>query len=69
MAVPTVGRIVHYIDPEEVCKAALVTAVREDGTVSVTIFGAEGGMAAFPDVPGSEAAPHPHGSWHWPEVA
>lgn len=69
MAVPTVGRIVHYIDPEEVCKAALVTAVAVDGTVHATIFGAEGGTASFGNVPSSEAAPHPHHSWHWPEVA
>jgi len=68
MAVPTVGRIVHYIDAEEVCKAALITAVT-DGTVHLTIFGAEGGMAAYSDVPSSDTAPHPHGTWHFPEVA
>ncbi|MFF5977180.1 hypothetical protein ACFY7C_37410 [Streptomyces sp. NPDC012769] len=69
MAVATVGRIVHYIDAEEVCKAGIVTAAAGDGTVNLTIFGAEGGMAAYSSVPSSDTAPHPHGSWHFPEVA
>ena len=73
---PTVGRIVHYtnLGDKDPCanawsrgcpgtQAALITAVHEDGTVSLHIFYEAGHFDMF-DVPYSDAPKRGH--WHWP---
>jgi len=73
---PSVGRIVHYFAPGQVpvCRAAIVTAVWDSGSIDVTAFppvkGAPYGVTDLTEVP-----PHPEfghegqhvDSWHWPE--
>ena len=67
---PTIGRIVHYTNlgdkdgkyPPET-QAALITAVNEDGTVSLKIFYRTGifDMASVP-----YAQEPQRGHWNWP---
>jgi hypothetical protein len=73
---PSVGRIVHYFQPEQVppCRAAIVTAVWASGSIDVTVFppvrNEPYGVTDLTEVP-----PHPElglegrgvDSWHWPE--
>lgn len=72
MSLPTVGRIVHYQsfgtpkgEYQSLARAAIVTAVREDGRVSVCIlnptgiFFTEGLEEAPSDAPRA-------GCWNWP---
>lgn len=68
MADPRVGDVVHYIDLQEVCKAAIVTQINGDGTINVTAFGPTGGVASLSTVVHEETL-RPDNSWHWPEVA
>lgn len=55
---PTVSRIVHVKAADgKHCLAAMITAVMEDGSVSLTIFNPNG----------SFSVKHETTEWHWPE--
>lgn len=69
---PSVGRIVHYVSygsadgtHKSGHKAAMITDVRADGTVALTVFNCKG-MFFNEDVRQDEEAQAP-GTWHWPE--
>jgi hypothetical protein len=69
---PSVGRIVHsmsYGTPggeyKSTCRAAMITAVNDDGTVSLAVFN-PGGLFFNHTVMQSEQE-HRGGTWHWPE--
>lgn len=66
----TVGRIVHYMDPDDTdgryapeAQAALVTGVNADGTPSLVVF-YRTGMFNMPTVPYAETPTRGH--WSWP---
>lgn len=67
---PTVGRSVHFRARaemlEEVCRAAFITEVDEDGTgkVGLAVLGPEE-LTFHAGVDHGEKA----GTWHWPERA
>ena len=70
MAVPSVGRIVHFIDADpDVCVAGVITRVNGDSTLNVHIWGPDGGAATIQNVPESPTKPYALTSWHWPEVS
>ena len=63
---PSVGRIVHFSDAYGMCRAAIITGVREDNIIDLTFFspGVTGALARTKikfDENKSES------SWHWPE--
>lgn len=61
---PSIGRIVHFIaEVDQTHLAAIVTAVNDDGTVNLTVFGGNGGYGFSFNVSEGEEA----GTWHWPE--
>jgi hypothetical protein len=70
---PSVGRIVHYVsygtpggEYGSECRAAVVTAVRNDhGIVDLCVLNPTG-MFFDQDVLQSEPI-HQGGTWHWPE--
>lgn len=60
-----VGRIVHYVDEDGKHKAAMVTAIHDEASVSLQVFGPV--PNPFPTVVlYSESGVLPN-SWHWPE--
>lgn len=68
---PTVVRNVHYVGAghslgvySSTCRAALVTAVKDDTTVSLVAF-SERSMFFYEDVTYDEGKAG--GTWHWPE--
>lgn len=62
-----VGRIVHYVDSEGEHKAAIVTAVHDEQSVNLQVFGQT--EDPFPKcILYSESGVLPR-SWHWPERA
>lgn len=82
---PTVGRVVHYVsygtpggEYPSVCRAAHVTEVGQDGSVSLCVLNPTGLFFNL-DVPYSAGVPepgapgqgwitrYPGGTWHWPE--
>lgn len=69
---PTVGRVVHYTSQGHslgtkagTCRAAIITEVKDDNTVSVAVFTPRGTLfyEAISQDPGKAA-----GTWHWPEI-
>lgn len=63
---PTVGRIVHYVDPESYDHdAAIVTKVNGDGTVNLKVFGPTDTEWRATEIP--ESNDHIAFTWHWPE--
>jgi hypothetical protein len=65
---PTIGRTVHYADPADLSypadiKAAIITGLNEDGTVSLVVF-YQTGIIHLVRVPRSDEPQHGH--WHWP---
>lgn len=63
---PSVGRIVHYVDSDGACLAALITEPDEGETVSLAIFERSG--MAFRFAAHDEEMKR-RSSWHWPERA
>lgn len=70
---PSVGRVVHYTSygtPKGEfameCRAAIITAVKEDGTVDICIMNPTGLFFAQNVKMNPLAEPH-GGTWHWPE--
>lgn len=70
-ATPTVGRIVHYVSMGHslgvaagTCRAAIVTEVKNDTTISATVFTPRGPLSyeALTYDPDRTC-----GTWHWPE--
>lgn len=71
MPTPSVGRIVHYVsygtpggEYTSQCRAAIVTEVRDEDTVSLAVLNPTGiflnqGLGHDEDKSG--------GTWHWPE--
>lgn len=69
---PSIGRIVHYVSAghslgtySSTCRAAIVTDVKDDKTISLAVF-APKGQLFFEDIvfDGSKSG----GTWHWPET-
>lgn len=75
---PSVGRVVHYVshgtpvreDGEQAftseCRAAVVTAVREDGDTADLAVLNPSGLFFDRSVEHDEVG-HEGGTWHWPE--
>jgi len=68
---PSVGRIVHYVsygtpggEYKSLCRAAVVTEVKDWDTVSLAILNPTG-MFFNEECPLADN--HIGGSWHWPE--
>ena len=67
---PTVGRIVHYQETENSDPlAAVVCAVLEDGTLSLSVFNGNGHPSGARGVPSAEAAEEGAPRWSWPPKA
>ena len=69
MAAPSVGRIVHYVDENNDCIAALITEANdtsESQMVELTIFppGASPEVKENVEIDSS----HSPNTWHWPEL-
>ena len=68
---PTVGRSVHYFDKDGICRAAIITAVREKvediDVIDLTFFepGKDGSKSATKVFLHNEEKSVL--SWHWPE--
>lgn len=63
---PTLGRIIRFVEPTGIERAAIVTLVHEDGTINVTVFRANGDTYGASKIP-EDANIKPRGnSWHWP---
>lgn len=61
---PTLGRIVHYMEPHtELLRAAIVTEVGPDETVSLHVFAA---TAHVHNVEFSHSVEPKPGCWSWP---
>lgn len=73
---PSVGRIVHFKNNQQVCWAAIITAVNDvrDGRCDLSVFVPRtpdsvqptvqaGGELTYSDVREGDHA----GEWHWPE--
>lgn len=68
---PTVGRVVHFVAAghslgtyQSTCRAAIVTSVKDETTVSLAVF-MQFGQAFYTDLTydvGKAGA-----TWHWPE--
>lgn len=67
---PTIGRIVRFIDYDNVEAPGIITAVHSDTTVSLYVFrfGA-GSVTERTSVVYSATTPPSPFSWHWPERA
>lgn len=70
---PTVVRNVHYVSAghslgvyNSTCRAAIVTNVKDDTTVSLVVF-ADHGIFFYEDVTCDDGKAG--GTWHWPERA
>lgn len=68
---PSVGRIVHYVSAghslgtySSTCRAAIVTDVKNDKTISCAVFSGKG-MYFYEDLTLDEG--NAGGTWHWPE--
>lgn len=68
---PSVGRVVHYVsygtpggEYLSECRAAMVTAVQDDETVSLFVMNPTG---VFLNQGVSHDPLHQGGTWHWPE--
>jgi hypothetical protein len=68
---PSVGRVVHYVSAghslglfSSTCRAAIVTEVKDDATVSLAVFTPHGALF-FEALTYDEA--NAGGTWHWPE--
>ena len=71
MSEPTVGRIVHYTsygtpggEYASECRAAVVTAVGEDGNLSLCVLNPTG---MFFNTEVRHGSADQGGTWHWPE--
>lgn len=75
---PSIGRVVHYVLPDgpniAAHRPAIITDVREDGTVDLQVFSTGDGTGVGDALPGvfrQAAVPHDDshqtGTWHWPE--
>lgn len=72
MAKPSVGRIVHYVSAghslgtySSTCRAAIVTDIKSDLTISVAVIAPKGTFYYEAiDYDAGKAG----GSWHWPEM-
>jgi hypothetical protein len=84
---PSVGRVVHYVSHgtplredgtqafASTCRAAVVTAVKDDTTVDLFVmnptgvFLNQGCLFVGEGGPGydAETGAYPSGTWHWPE--
>jgi hypothetical protein len=65
---PSIGRIVHYVDGNQRCNAAIVTrASGVTGSIDLTIFRQDGEVEPIPAIlldTGRGVS-----TWHWPERA
>jgi hypothetical protein len=68
---PTVGRILHYVSVghslgtySSTCRAAIVTDVKDETTISLAVFGARG-VFFYEKITFDTAKTA--GTWHWPE--
>lgn len=76
---PTIGRIVHYVLPDGLNamahRPAIITDVREDGTVDMQVFTTGDGSGVGDGLPGvfrqaavrADEKDRMAGTWHWPE--
>ena len=72
---PSVGRIVHYVsygtpggEYGMECRAAVVTAVRNDhGIVDICVLNPTGMFFDQDVLQNENAVERPGGTWHWPE--
>jgi hypothetical protein len=69
---PTVGRVVHYVNAghslgtySSTCRAAIVTDVKDDVTISLCVFTPKGNF--FYEELAYDAG-KAGGTWHWPEI-
>ena len=71
---PTVGRIVHWVSSghslgvsatTSTCRAAIVTEVKNDTTISCAVFTTKGTLF-YTDINYDEGKAG--ASWHWPEM-
>lgn len=78
---PSVGRLVHYVQPQIISKvealagvhakphyhlAAIIVAVQKDGSVCLTVFSPEDTSLSFTKGTPYSENPDAH-TWHWPE--
>lgn len=70
---PTVGRIVHFVSAghslgtySSTCRAAIITDVKDDATISCAVFSGKG-MYFYEGL--TFDAGNAGGTWHWPEIA
>lgn len=68
---PSIARIVHFVNAghslgtySSTCRAAIVTDVKNDTTISLCVFHPRG-QAFYEDVTLDEG--NAGGTWHWPE--
>ncbi len=63
---PTIGRIVHYVDPTTNCHcAAIVTMVLNDTMINLKVFGPhDTEWRALASIESNDHLPY---TWHWPE--
>lgn len=64
---PSVGRIVHYLDADEGCVAAIIVDVRNDGRASLVPFWPSVGAGHPISDVNQDATRRIHGTWHEPE--
>jgi len=69
---PSIGRIVHFVgERDSINLAALVTAVNEDDTINLAVFGPNGGYGFRQNVKHVEGpvqtTEEASGTWHFPE--
>lgn len=74
---PTVGKIVHYVNPDtRRCQAAIVTQVPDSEIFDawITVFPAHTtpkiihGVVPFVDTHGPDSQQNTPATWHWPEL-
>jgi hypothetical protein len=71
MMKPSIGRIVHYVDPDGEHFAAIITGVWTDHCVNLVVFelcdGCPSAVRTSVMFDGGAAAPFVARTWHWPE--
>jgi hypothetical protein len=64
MTTPSVGRVVHYVGPDERCTAAIVSDDSDQDALVLTTFAPVGpnvvAAVRYSETPAT-------GTWHWPE--
>lgn len=72
LAKPTIGRIVHFVSAghslgtySSTCRAAIVTDVKDDNSISCAVFSGKG-MYFYEGLTYDEG--NAGGTWHWPEM-